>query len=116
MDTLILILKTIGLILVTMVVSSTLIGLLIRDAYERYLSYMSVFSFMSILYVGLILLTCYFYSWYFDKSLALAFILLVVFRIPGLLDELKGREGNRRNIYSSILWFIPILIIINYYF
>jgi len=137
MNTFLLLLKTIGVIVFTTLLATNLIGLFIRTLYQRINidrlrrgddnPYMKEIidefapkknvNFIAFLFGLFILVALFLYYKYFGLLIAIALLLMMVFRIPDLVDSIHGRNPDKKNYFLTFLAWIPIVLIIwNYFF
>lgn len=135
MDIFLLILKTIGVIIITNLIATNLIGLFIRTLYQQdHVNHLREnmeedlrklvddmmpkkgLSFMALLFGILILVVLFLYYKYLGIYVAVALLLMMVFRIPDLVDDIHGRKIDKKNYFLTFLTWMPILLIVWNYF
>lgn len=137
MDTFLLFLKTVGVIVFTSLLATNLIGFFIRTLYHQStvnslrdnIEYESLreqidsyapkkqLSFMVFFFGLLILVALFLYYKYLGVYVAIALLLMIIFRIPDLINNIQGKSPDKKNYLLTFLTWLPILLIVwNYFF
>ena len=137
LDTFLLFLKTVGVIVFTSLLATNLIGFFIRTLYHQSavnslrdnIEYESLreqidsyapkkqLSFMVFFFGLLILVALFLYYKYLGVYVAIALFLMIIFRIPDLINNIQGKSPDKKNYLLTFLTWLPILLIIwNYFF